>query len=108
MCTKEKDARALLRQANSAADTAEADAKQYRALLERYQIDFLDAGMAGAADLTFALEAFGVMKNSGVKDMAELRRRLAQPTSAETREADMRGDAESTGRSSSSFEADWT
>ena len=77
MRAKEKDARELLRKANAAADTAEAEAKRHRAQLEDYHAGFQDAGMSGPEDLAFAMESFGVLKNAGIQDTAELRRRLS-------------------------------
>ena len=38
---------------------------------------FKKAGVEGPADLEFALEAFGVMKNAGIQDTAELQRRFS-------------------------------
>ena len=77
MRAKEKDARELLQKANADANAAEAEAQRYRAQLEEYHAGFQGAGMASSADLAFALEAFGVMKNAGIQDTAELQRRLS-------------------------------
>ena len=77
MRAKEKDARELLQKANADANAAEAEAQRYRAQLEEYHAGFQGAGMAGSADLAFALEVFGVMKNAGIQDTAELQRRLS-------------------------------
>ena len=84
MRANEKRAREELQEANAdyfaqkaKAEKYEAEAKRHREQLEEYHAGFQGAGMARPADLAFALEAFGVMKNAGIQDTAELRRRLS-------------------------------